>query len=101
MLRFALRMIGLLTIASGFAALVVDGTRTIAGSELSLTPFAELIKARLPALELIVGRNIHPFLWDPLLLSLLKLPAWLVLSLVGLIFLWLASRRPGTVSIAN
>ena len=30
-------------VAAGFAAVIVDGTRSIAGHELSLTPLAELM----------------------------------------------------------
>ena len=91
-MRF-LSSLALLTLAAGFAAVIVDGTRSIAGNELSLTPFADLIKSRLPGLEAAIGRNIHPLLWDPVTVSLLKLPAWVIFALAGLFLLWLASRR--------
>ena len=50
MLRFLLRALALLALAAGFAAIIIDGTRSIAGAELSLTPVSDLIKPRLPGL---------------------------------------------------
>ena len=97
MIRFLTRAVGLLVLAAGFAVFVVDGTRSIAGGELSITPLSELLKSRLPALEQIVDRNLHPLLWDPLALGLLRLPAWLVLSLFGLLLIGVAARRKPAV----
>jgi hypothetical protein len=98
MLRFLFRALALLTFAAGFAAVIVDGTRSIAGNELNLTPLGVFLQGRIPALENIIGRNIHPFLWDPVTVNLLKMPIWAFLALLGMVFLWLASRgRPGVV----
>ena len=97
MIRFILRTLGLLIIAAGFAALVVDGTRSIAGSELRVTPFGDLCLTLFPAKFLLfqplVERNIHPLLWDPVLVTVFRLPTWLVLALLGLCILWLSQRR--------
>jgi hypothetical protein len=97
MIRFLLRLIGLLALAGGFAALVVDGTRSIAASELRLLPLGDLAAAMFPArfaqLQPYVTREIHPLLWDPVLTTLLRLPAWLILAIIGLLFLRLAQRR--------
>ncbi len=101
MLRFIVRVAAMLVLAAGFAALVIDGTRSIAGGELSLTPFSDLLKSRLPGLEQAIGKNIHPLLWDPVATSLLRLPAWLVLALLGLLLLRVARRRvpaPGALA---
>ncbi len=93
MFRFFIRFAAVLILASAFAALVIDGTRSIAGRGMSVTPLSDLIKSRLPALEQTVGHNIHPLLWDPVLTGLLRLPAWLVLAMGGLLLLWAAQRR--------
>ncbi|MCP5367466.1 MAG: hypothetical protein H6907_01145 [Hyphomicrobiales bacterium] len=37
--------------------------------------------------------NLHPWAWDPALVTVLRLPAWLVLGLPGLLLAW-AGRRP-------
>jgi hypothetical protein len=93
MLRFLFRIAGLLTLAAGFVALVVDGTRSIAAGTLLLTPFGELLTSKLPVIQQAVVRNVHPLLWDPVATGLLRLPIWLVLALGGLFLLWVTRRR--------
>lgn len=49
-----------------------------------------------PSLQLAepaIARHVHPFLWDPVMLSLLLSPAWLALGIVAALLL-LAGRRP-------
>ncbi len=97
MIRFVLRVLGLLVLASGFAALVVDGTRSIAASSLKVISFGDLcltlFPARFPLLQPMVERQIHPLLWDPALLAFFHLPNWLVLGMFGLFLLWLAQPK--------
>jgi hypothetical protein len=97
MIRFLVRTLGLLVIAAGFAALVVDGTRSIAASDLRVIAFGDIAGAlfpvRFPQLQPLVERQIHPLLWDPVLATLFSLPAWLVLALAGLLLMWLTARR--------
>ena len=101
MIRFVLRVLGLLTLASGFAAAVVDGTRSIAASSIRMISFGDLAMTlfpnRFPLLGPMVERQIHPLLWDPVLLTFFHLPAWLVLAILGLFFLWMA--KPPRVKI--
>jgi hypothetical protein len=40
-----------------------------------------------------VSRNLHPFVWDPVLRRLLLLPAWFLLGAVGLVFAHLGRRQ--------
>lgn len=49
-----------------------------------------------PSLNLVqavVQRYIHPVLWDPVLVSILLWPGWLVFGLPGLAFYLLAKAR--------
>ena len=89
MLRLALRLFGLLTLAGAFAALVIDGTRSIAAGEIMLTPLGStaiwLFPAKFPILQPAVERHLHPWLWDPLLVSLLLTPTFLALGGLGLL----------------
>lgn len=101
MLRFLVRVIGLVILAGGFAALLVDGTRSIAASTLSLTRFGDLclhfFPKAFPQLQLAVERNIHPLVWDPFLRGFFMIPAWIVLIALGLLLIWLASRRRASI----
>ena len=96
MLRFLVRFAGLLALAAAFAALVVDGTRSIAASALSLTPVSLLLGGRVPAQRQALVGKLHPLLWDPVTTTFLRLPLWLVLGAAGLFLMWIARRRePG------
>jgi hypothetical protein len=96
MLRFLFRLVGLLILAAGFAWLVIDGTRSIAGSAISLTPVSSLFAGKLPVVRDALTRGLHPLLWDPVAITLLRVPIWIVLGLAGLFLLWIARRRaPG------
>lgn len=98
MFRFLLRTLGLFLLAGAFAALVIDGTRSIAAGMLSLTPFGKtlawLAPDKLTALKPAID-HLNPFLWDPVMVHLLLLPTWLVVGCIGILIMALAQRpRP-------
>jgi hypothetical protein len=101
MFRLLARIAGFLVLAAGFAALVIDGTRSIAGHEIILTPFGDLLRTRLPALQQAIVQNIHPLLWDPVTTGLLRLPVWLVLAAAGGLLLWVARRRAPAIGYSS
>jgi hypothetical protein len=96
MFRFLARMLGLFLIAAGFVGLVIDGTRSIANGALTFTALGEvgyrLLGDRYLLLQPAIER-IHPFLWDPILLSLTLAPAAVFALVLGAILLWLG-RKP-------
>jgi hypothetical protein len=98
MLRFILRILGLFLLAGAFAALVIDGTRSIAGGALLLTPLSKTIAWLSPdALKNLQPMvvELNPFLWDPVMVRFLMLPTWLVLGCLGtLIMALMRKRRP-------
>ncbi len=97
MLRFLSRFLGLIAVAGAFVGLIVDGARTIANAQLDYTPLGQILFQALPnhfpMLEPAITRHVHPFLWDPVLLSVLLAPAALVSLGIGLILMWLG-RKP-------
>jgi hypothetical protein len=46
--------------------------------------------------QVIIERDFHPFLWDPVLLTALQLPAWGILGAPGMALIW--SCRPRRAS---
>jgi hypothetical protein len=100
MVRFLLRLIGYLSVAAGFVTLVIDGARSIANAGLRFTPVGEVlsgvIQERYQFIQPAIERNIHPWLWDPALLTLLRAPVALAALLLGFALLWLG-RRPDEV----
>jgi hypothetical protein len=96
MLRLVFRVIGFLGLAVAFAALVVDGTRSIAVGTPAILPLGATVSALAPDLFVKVHTGIAaqaPFLWDPVLVTLLLLPAWLVVGVLGILLIAL-TRRP-------
>jgi len=98
--RFLLRLIGYLSVAAGFVALVIDGARSIANAGLRFTPLSEVLTAviheRYQSIQPAIERNLHPWLWDPLLLTLLRAPVAAAALLLGFALLWLG-RHPREV----
>jgi hypothetical protein len=100
MFKFLARILGLLFVAAGFVGLVIDGTRSIANSEVTFTPLSELGLALFPkSFPLLepAARHVLPILWDPILVHILLLPGSLVGIVLGAILLWLGRRRPEPV----
>ncbi len=105
MVRFLLRLLGYLLVAAGFVALVIDGARSIANSAVQYTPLnlalTTLFGARMDTLQPTVERNIHPLLWDPVLLNLLLAPAALIAFLLGFLLLKLGTPPEPKIGIVT
>ena len=89
-MRWLFRLIGLLALAGAFASAVIDGARTLADQRLEMTPLGEILgyvlRDKFAALPALVVR-IHPKLWDPVLLSVLYVPTFLALAILGAVLL--------------
>lgn len=100
MIRFLLRAAALLLLAAGFVALVLDGARSIAANGLALLDAGTLANALAPQklAELKpVAEGLAPALWDPVLVTALKAPAFLYLALLGALLFW--ATRPSAPKI--
>ena len=96
MLRLCFKSLGLLLLAGAFAALVVDGTRSVAAGTPALLPLGRTASALFPNAFLAMHQQVSthaPMLWDPVMVTILLLPAWLVLGMVGLVLLAVTRRR--------
>ena len=84
MLRFFLRIVGYLSLAGAFVYAVIDGVRSISGGAMVMTATGDPLRSLLPEIRQLLSK-VHPFLWDPLMYSLMRLPIWLVLGAIGLV----------------
>jgi LytS/YehU family sensor histidine kinase len=95
-LRFLARSFGLLLVAAGFVGLVIDGTRSIVNSVISFTSLGGVMSTFFPGsvngLEAGIGRQSYAWLWDPILLNALQLPASVTGFLVGAFLLWMGQK---------
>ena len=96
MLKILARLAGLLLLAGGFIALVVDGTRSIAGGRLAVASLhrglSELDPALFESLRTGLAQK-SEWLWDPLATNLLALPVSLVFLGLGGLLILLSARR--------
>lgn len=97
LVRLLFRLTGYVMLACALVAIIADASKSIAGSELVLLPLGQLWFDQSPETlnmaQAAIQRHISPFLWDPVLQTLLTWPIWGVLGPLGLIFLWLGTRR--------
>jgi hypothetical protein len=94
MISFIFRTLGfvLLAVAAMFA--VIDGTKSIAAQHLVLTSFGSAWSETHPASKLAaqhVLENTAPFLWNPLMTTLMLIPTSLVIALIAFFFLKLGN----------
>lgn len=104
-MRFFSRAFSGLLLLLAVIALVSDLTRFVHDGGLATTPLMQhwltLSPTSLQSLGLFVQNNLHGLLWDPLLLTILRLPTWLVLGIIGIIFGLLGKRREKVNVFAN
>src|SRR5262249_36227510 len=105
MFRFIFRFIGLWILAVAFVALIRDGTKTIAGSAMVFTKLGKdwydfhpgsLLLAQ-PAIE----RHVTPWLWNPVIQTVLEQPTWLVLGVLGAILVLIGRKKRPLIGYAR
>lgn len=100
MFTLLVRFLGLFAIAGAVVGLVIDGTKSIAASTLTVTPLGQAWFAfdpdSLTAFQAAVVTHVEPhigsWVWSPVIQFLLTMPTWFVLGGLGA-FLLLAGRR--------
>jgi hypothetical protein len=97
-IRLLVRIVGLALLALAFASAVIDGAASIAANQLSITPIGRplylLFPDKFPLVQSFVERQVHPLLWDPVLVDILMLPTWLELAVIGVGLFYVVRRRP-------
>ncbi|GAC1336728.1 MAG: hypothetical protein NVSMB26_23620 [Beijerinckiaceae bacterium] len=96
MIRFLFRFLGILLLAAAFAALIIDGTKSIAANSVLYTMTGDTARALVPAKFVLLQpamERIHPLLWDPGMVTILKLPVWVVIGVIGALCLLVARKR--------
>jgi hypothetical protein len=102
-LRTAMRVLAYPLLLLAAVALITDVTRTASSDAgMVVTSLAEHWRAIAPATfdaaRAAVTRRVGIWLWDPMILSVLRLPGWLALGGLGLALSY-AGRRRRTVNV--
>ncbi len=93
-----LRLLGVWLMLLAVVALVYDGTRMLADNgALVFTSLGEhwysIHPQSLNTAQAGIERHVAPFLWDPVITTILLLPAWVVAGGIGALFYLLGYRR--------
>lgn len=100
MIRFLFRLLAITALAIAVVMAVLDATRTVAANDWVLTPLgASWLSASpstLAATQAAIENYLHPTLWDPVAVAVLKLPGFVVFSVLALLLYVMGrrSRRP-------
>ncbi len=105
MIRFLFRMLGLLFLAAAFVFFVYDGTKSIAANTIVHTKVSEiwtLISPRsLQQLQPFIVDHTTPWLWDPVMVTILNGPVFVAFAIVGAILLLLGRRKKPLIGYAR
>jgi hypothetical protein len=104
MIRFLLRFIGLLLLATAFVFFVYDGTKSIANQQIIYMKLAEVWA--------IIDQNslshVQDWLkqramwaWDPYMEKVFDLPTWVVLGVVAMILILLGRKKKPLIGYAR
>lgn len=99
------RLIGWIIFLAGLAVLVRDvlvwiDTKHWAPIALDQLWF-DLNRSSLNLVQAVVQRYIHPFLWDPIIVTILLCWAFAVLMVLGVLILSLSGRRAPNASVTR
>jgi len=96
MVRFIFRLLAAASLAVAVIMAVMDATRSIAISKFDPTPLGgtwfEYAPSSLDALKSTLTQS-APFLWDPAMLALLKVPGFVIFAALALL-LYAIGHRP-------
>ncbi len=103
---FLLRLFGSWFMLAATLALVHDVSRSVSSKAgFASTSLGEhwykLHVASLNLLQATVERYVTPKLWDPAIVTILHMPAWLVLGLIGVGLFFLGRQRRRVAVFAN
>jgi hypothetical protein len=105
MIRFVFRFFGFWLLAAAFVAVVYDGARAIAGSQVTFTKLGDTWNAihstSLQSLQPVIERNVGVWLWDPVMLNILVSPTWAVFGVLGILFILLGRRKRALIGYAR
>ena len=105
MVRFVFRFIGWWLLAGAFVAFVVDGTRSISASRLVLTPFGiawdSLHPTSFDAMRNWVEGQLPGWVYNPIILSVLLTPLWIILGVLGFLLFLMGRKREHTIGYSS
>ncbi|MBI3435323.1 MAG: hypothetical protein HY056_09645 [Proteobacteria bacterium] len=105
MIRFLIRLLGLVFLAATFVFVVHDGTKSIAAGAFYKTQvgdfWSNVHQNSLLLLQPAIERHVAVWLWDPVMLTFLEQPVWLVFGIIGIVLLVLGRKKKPPIGYAR
>ena len=98
MIRFLFRFLGLWILAAAFIFLIYDGTKSIADqASFFITKTSDVWRAlhqtSLDQVQPFLTEQVGDWAWTSVAAPILEQPAWLVLGIIGILFILLGRRK--------
>jgi len=98
MLKFIAKLIGFIALAMTVITAILDLTRSIANSAMTVTPlgveWSDFHTPSLGAFQVGIQRHLGiPSFWDYIVIPILLTPSWLVFGVIAIIFLWIGRQK--------
>ena len=97
MLKPILRILALFALAMALITAVLDITRSIADSTIVMTSFGvdwqNFAPGALNQAHDLVKQYLHPAIWDPVIIQILRVPSWIIFGVIWFLLSLLGSRR--------
>ncbi len=101
-MAFVVRTLGLLLFAASFIMLVADGVTSLAADKLQVTSLGQtwftVNGGSLNLAQAVVQRYVHPYLWDPVIVTVLLWPTFAVGAVIGLLLMIAGRKRKPVLS---
>ena len=96
MLKPIFRILALFALAMTLITAVLDIARSIADSQLIITPLGQdwfnFSSSTLNLAQATIQRYIHPVIWDPVIQKILLAPSWLVFGVIWFCLMWIGRQ---------
>lgn len=96
-MKLLFRLLALISLSIAVISAVVDASRSLAASTLTLTPllkgWSDFAPASLSWLQVHIQQYLPVFMWDPVMISALNMPVEVILSALAIVFYSVGAKR--------
>ena len=104
-MRSAVRLLGLIFLAAALALASYDAITSLSDGLIRVTKLGDvwfgIHQNSLQLLQPAIERHVAVWLWDPVMLSILTSPTWLVLGAIGIILVLLGRKKKPLIGYAR
>lgn len=102
MIRIFFRILAYFLLALALITAVLDLTRSIADSAISIRPLGlawfEFSPTTLLFAQGLIEKYTHPYIWNPIIQTLLLAPSWLVFGTLWLLISFVTMKRGSSIA---